>query len=513
MLKELLMRMGWKTSKIVTPPTPKVKPLRRAKRSYSVATAASTIESAMSRTFQKPTVLAVRNAGGTMDSVAMDSLPGYNGNMTYNNIVTPAQMCFFSNSSFIGYQICALLSQHWLISKCCLIPAQDAVRNGYEITVNDGTEVKPEVIEAIKQADVAHYLNHNLIEMVQLGRVFGTRMVMFKVDLGSEDQNHEFYENPFNIDAITPGSYQGISQIDPYWLTFQLDEAAAGDPASIRFYEPTWRVINGMKIHHTHLIIFNTEEVPDILKTTYQYGGIPIPQKIFARVYAAERCANESPLLLLTKRTSVIKLDTTQGIAEDPDFTDRMTLFSVQHDNFGIKTIGEDEEYSQHDTSLAHVDEVIMTQYQLVSAAANIPAVKLLGTSPKGFGSTGEYEEASYHEELRSIQSKSLSALADRHHMLLIHSDIAPEFGIAPFSTTVSWNSLDEMTGEEQAALNKSKAEGDEILLNVGAIDADEVRERIIKDPDSGYSGLLGGAPEPEENPDEDIKNDYDDAG
>ena len=58
-----------------------------------------------------------------------------------------------------------------------------------------------------------------------------------------------------------------------------------------------------------------------------------------------------------------------------------------------------------------------MSQYQLVAAAANVPATKLLGTTPKGFNATGEYEEASYHEELESIQANDLSRLLARHHL------------------------------------------------------------------------------------------------
>jgi hypothetical protein len=457
-----------------------------------------------------------------MDSVvAMDSqLNGFSYN-TYNGIMPALQLQYFSNQAFIGYQLCAVLSQHWLVSKCCLIPAQDAIRNGYEITVNDGSDVDSEVLDAMKKLDVEYRLNHNLVQFVQLGRVFGIRIAMYDIAFESMDARKEYYENPFNIDAIKPHTYRGISQIDPYWMTFQLDDAAAGDPASINFYEPTWWIINSLKVHYTHLSVFRTEEVVDILKPTYFYGGIPITQKIFSRVYAAERCANEAPMLLLTKRTSVINLDVSQALAEEPGdacepgFEHRMQQFTNNLNNFGIKTVGLEETYSQHDTTLADVDTVTMQQYQLVASAANVPAIKLLGTSPKGFESTGSYEEASYHEELESIQTHNLTQMIERHHQLLIRSEICPQFGIAPFDTTVAWAELDSMTAEEQAKVNKLKAEEDKILVEVGAIDADEVRTRLIVDPESGYSGLEEGAPNPqkdlEEEPEEvpDDKQDY----
>nr|WP_231642992.1 anti-CBASS Acb1 family protein [Ralstonia syzygii] len=131
-----------------------------------------------------------------------------------------------------------------------------------------------------------------------------------------------------------------------------------------------------------------------------------------------------------------------------------------------------------------------MTQYQLVAAAANVPATKLLGTSPKGFNATGEFEESSYHEELESIQAHDLTPLLDRHHLLVIRSEIAPKFGVEPFATTVAWNPLDSMTAKERAEVNKMEAETGAILVQSGAIDGIDERRRITQDPASGYTGI-----------------------
>jgi len=441
------------------------------------------LDRAFAQTFQKP---APQAKGFAMDSAVTIKA-------AFNNTTVPnSQVNWYASQSFIGYQLAAMMAQHWLISKACLMPAKDAVRNGYEITVNSGVEVDPDILDAMKKADLKYKLNKNLIEFVQMGRIFGIRIAMFQI----ESDDPEYYQKPFNIDGITPGSYKGISQIDPYWITPQLDNTAAGDPAAIDFYEPTWWRVNGVVIHRTHLVIFRTEEVADVLKPTYIYGGIPIPQKIYERVYAAERTANEAPMLALTKRTDVIKTDIAQALANQEGFDSRVQQWVNNRDNYGIKLIGLDEEMAQFDTSLTDLDAVIMTQYQIVAAASNVPAVKLLGTPPKGFNSTGESEEANYHEELESIQTHDLTPLIERHHMLLIASEIAPAFGIAPFDTSVMWHPLDALTNVEQAELNKMKAETGATLMGSGAIDGQDERTRIINDPESGYNGLDEMAPE-----------------
>lgn len=426
--------------------------------------------------------------GFAMDNQLNVKAPQYG-----NDVIPSGQLLWYANQTFLGYQICSMLSQNWLISKCCLMPAEDCTRNGYEVTVNDGQEIDTDILDEIRKLDVEYDLNKNLIQFVQMGRIFGIRIAMFRV----ESSDPDYYLKPFNPDGVTPGSYKGISQIDPYWITPQLDAEAAGNPASIHFYEPTWWNIAGKLVHRTHLVIMRTEEVPDILKPTYVYGGIPIPQKIVERVYAAERTANEAPMLALTKRTDVLKTDTTQATANEPEtssgslgFAARIMEWVFNRDNYGIKVIGLDEEMEQFDTSLTDLDAVIMTQYQLVAAAANVPATKLLGTQPKGFNTTGEYEEANYHEYLESIQTHALTALLDRHHLLLIRSRISPEFNVPVFNTAVTWKPLDAMTAKEQAELNKMKAETGQILMTSGAIDGNDERERIITDPESGYTGL-----------------------
>ena len=60
-----------------------------------------------------------------------------------NTSIPDNQVCWYTSQSFIGHQMCALLSQNWLVSKACQMTAKDATRNGFEITVNDGSEVAP----------------------------------------------------------------------------------------------------------------------------------------------------------------------------------------------------------------------------------------------------------------------------------------------------------------------------------------------------------------------------------
>lgn len=424
------------------------------------------------------------------ESFAMDDSGGQSIKAMYtlNQVGIPeVQANWYGSQGFIGYQLCAILAQNWLIKKACLIPARDAVRKGYKFTSNDGTLVTPEMFDAINKANKRHKLNKNLVEFVNMGRVFGVRIAFCSIVSDDPD----IYVKPFNPDSIRTNSYRGIVQVDPYWCMPELTNSSASDPSSLDFYEPSYWIINGKRYHKSHLIVMRGSDVADILKPSYLYGGLSVPQMIYERVYAAERTANEAPQLALSKRSMVFYTDTAKALANQALFEDRLRTWAAFRDNYGVKIADkEGDKIEQIDTSLADLDALIMTQYQIVAAAANIPATKLLGTTPKGFNSSGTYEEDSYHEEVETIQVSDLEPLVDRHMVCLIRSEIAPKFSVRPFGVDCTWEPLDSMSTKEKAEVNKLKADTDAVLVNAGAIDGSEVRARISADEHSGHNGL-----------------------
>lgn len=409
----------------------------------------------------------------------------------------PVLFNWYAAQGFIGYQACAILSQNWLIDKVCTMPARDAARKGYKVTVNDGTVITPEVTTAITEGDKKYGVKTQCVEFVRNCRIFGIRIALFSI----ESDDPEFYTKPFNPDGIKPGSYKGISQVDPYWITPELDMEAAADPASPNYYVPTYWRINGKRYHRSHLVVIKTCEVPDVLKPTYFYGGVPLVQRIYERVYASERTANEAPQMALTKRSTILHVDMEAAAGKETSLEKKLQDWAYYRDNYGVKVLGLEEQAEQFDTALADFDMLIMTQYQLVCAIGEVPATKMLGTTPKGFNSTGEYEESNYHEMLESVQEHDMQPLVERHHVCMIRSDIAPKFSLKPFTVAIEWNELDAETAKEKSDRQNVDSTTAKNYSDAGAIDGVDIRQRLIKDKESGWDGMDPAAPEPEPPP------------
>lgn len=402
---------------------------------------------------------------------------------------------WFASIGFMGYQASAFIAQHWLVRKACFMPGRDAIRQGYTITSDTGDDLDPKVLQEFQKQAQRWQLNRRMLDFVGTGRVYGYRLALFRVRTANPTQ---WYENPFNLDGVTEGSYEGISMIDPQWVSPQLDAEAAIDPTSPHFYEPTWWLIQGKKYHRSHFVIFRNGELPDVLKPIYQYGGLPLPQLIAERVYCAERTANEAPQLTMTKRLMVLGVNAAEFLANGEESLEKLRLAQTYRDNFQTQVIDKDgESVEQLDTSLADLDAVIMTQYQLVAAVAGVPATKLLGTTPKGFNATGEYDEKNYHEDLESLQQLDLSPFIERHHDLVMKSVIAPKFFDGKFvSTTTVWAPLDSPDAKEMADAQLVLAQRDAALVTAGTIDGADSRERLRKDRESGYYGISEAVPE-----------------
>ena len=420
--------------------------------------------------------------GRAADSAYMDASCGdtIGGDPQSAYSVSPAMAGWYNSQGFIGYQMCAILSQQWLVDKACSQSVEDAVRNGWTYKPDAGNKLTNDQRAQIDDMDIKLKLKDNLMEFGRFANIFGIRVMIFVV----ESSDPDYYTKPFNLDGIAPGAYKGMSQVDPYWMTPMLTNNSMSNPASIGFYEPDYWIINGVRHHKSHLCIARGPQPADILKPTYIFGGISLVQRIYERVYAAERTANEAPLLAMNKRTTAIHVDLDKVAANEQGFVQRLLLWVKYRDNHGVKVLGKEETMEQFDTSLADFDSVIMNQFQIVAATAKTPSTKLLGTSPKGFNATGEFETVSYHEELESIQERWLTPVLNRHYLCLQKS-MQLEFGL-----NATWEPVDTMSSEKQSEINSRKVNDAVAMITAGMISPDEGREKIAQDRDSGWNNL-----------------------
>ena len=441
--------------------------------------------------------------------VAMDSDIHF-GRAFTNEI--PPQVMGFLNQTFIGWQACALLKQNPFIDRACSIPAKDAIAPDYKLAYIDQNDAEkdketPDVDElgAIKDESRRVFNINEICTKHEINKkTYGYSLVVPMVD--GVDMSM-----PYNIDGVKTGSYRGMAVVEPYWITPELDSDSASNPAHPHFYEPTYYRIGNRRIHWTWCIRAVNSQVSDTLKPTYYFGGVPLTQQIYERVYAAEKVANEAPMLAMTKRLLVVDANVENAVANPKEVEKVMNALTYLRDNYGVYAKHTGDQVQQIDTSLADFDALIMSQYQLVASIAGMPATKLLKTTPKGFNATGEYEQEDYKQSLLEIQENDYIPVIARHNELYTKS----KFGRV-IKLDIKFNPIDQPTEKELADIANARAQVAMTHITAGITTASEEREILRNEDGSLYSGLPEEIEEPEigdifgdnpEDPDDDPDN------
>lgn len=415
------------------------------------------------------------------DGVAMDSADGLNVKSVFVGNINDIVLGWFGQHGSIGEFTSAMIAQHWLVDKACSMPAFDAVRNGWDYNIiNPEQGEGKEAAEALEKLDRKRGIKADLTKALTEARILGGKLLIFKV--ASDDPM--YYELPFDPEKVKLGSYRGFVQVNPEHCVPGVTSLDMQDPTRPRYMQPTYWVVNGKKYHHTHCVELVPFPVTERIRPQYYYFGKSLPQMIYNRVYAAERTADEAPMLALTKRLRILLTDI-EALKQDGTMQARLEAMTEYVNNFGM-LIGDSyakEAFQQMDTSLSDFDALIMSQYQLVASIADVPATRLLGTQPKGFNATGEHEAENYRLNLETQQELLLSPILHKHAELARLS-----LGIKCEAVEVSWRALSSPTAEEWANINKIKSETAKNYWDMGAVSDAEVRQALQADTESDFN-------------------------
>lgn len=440
------------------------------------------------------------------ERIAMDEI---HKPVAWNNAL-PEEMLPFFTEYFIGYQACALLAQNAYIKKICEIPAQDAISVDYKLHYrkadadkNDATDEDEEqqILADMKlTSDKDMKIKDICRDATITKKTYGQCIVIptFSVDMDMS--------KPFKQSMVKKGNYTGMQIIEPFWVTYDLTLDQVSRPDKKGFYEPEYYHVNGgKKIHKSWIRKLTNGKVSDILKPTYYYGGIPLPQQVFSRVFCAEKVANEAPKLALSKRLLVVDGNVNNLIANPEIASETLTGLSNLRDNFGFFLKNPGDQVMQIDTSLSDFDALIMTQFQLVAAIGEMPVTKLMKTQLRGLANSGDYEMKDYAQSLVAIQENDFNQILDFHYELLGLSEYGKDLEI-----NIVWNPIDTPTELEMAQIENQQAQTDATYIGAGVLSQEEVHDMLRQNEDSRFRNLSEETPETESMLDEngEIKDD-----
>ncbi|MFP3652284.1 MULTISPECIES: DUF1073 domain-containing protein [Burkholderia] len=440
----------------------------------------------------KPPVVApgtVPKEGGGAPEVAMDSV--------CDNLAGTLGACGgfnqLSGVDFIGYAALSLLSQHPLIRAMVETLADEMTRKWIEFGGQGSEESDTKRVQALQAATEKFHLKKAFNRSAKKTGYFGGCMLY--VDMGDDTRSPDGLaeiKTPLTLDSakIPKGSFKGFRLIEPincYPAPYNADNPLAAD-----YYQPNAWLVQGRQVHASRLLHFTQNEPPVLLKPAYNFFGIPLAQMALDYVDRFDTVRIAVAKLVKRFSTSILKTDMSQilnggGYDDAASLQARARIWSMFGSNDGLMALDmEKEDFVQANTPLSGLSDIVSQQLELLAAISRTPAVKLLGIAPRGFNSTGEYDEANWYDHVASQQSIVFGDNLDRAIKIIQLS----ENGQIDDDLTHKFVPLHEQSEAEKATNRKQNADTFAIYFDRGVIGNEEERARLAADPDSGYDSI-----------------------
>lgn len=300
--------------------------------------------------------------------------------------------------------------------------------------------------------------------------------------------------------TIKQGTLEGFTCVEAMWTTPSAYNAS--DPTAPDFYKPREWFVLGKQVHASRIMTIITRPLPDMLKPAYNFSGMSLSQ--LAEPYVNNWLRTRQSIADLVNNFSITALKTNmgqvlQGQCDGSDVFARADLFTLTRSNRGLMLLDkESEELDQVNTPLSGLSDLQSQALEHLCTVSRMPAVILTGVSPSGLNASSEGEIRVFYDWISSQQNAFW-----RHPLeVCIKVIMLDLWGEIDDTISFEFNPLWQISAKEEAEIRQMNANSAATYLTNSVLSAEEVRENLAADPNSGYSGIdVSDVPEPQEDP------------
>lgn len=381
---------------------------------------------------------------------------------------------FGARNFFLGDQINAWFDQNCFVNKATSMPGEDAVAPGFVMKPRGKADKK--LVQELD--DLFHMeqfnLNMSMREFDHNKRCFGAAIMIpcFEDDVDMSTPLIDY-------SALKGKNFIGWTNVEPYYITPYFDENDRSfiDPTYKFFGVPThWDMNNSgitKRIHRSWIFFRRNVFTSKIYQPMYKWQGPSVPQMILERLYSAEVCANESSMLLRSKRTFVMEANISQ-LAANPEYARKfLKNCSANSDNWGVRIVPRNSNARQMDSYLSECMPLTTAQYGILCAEVDIPAPKFMMAQLTGFANSGNYEVKLYAQKERNLQVDELVPIVKQSIRFVTACSTGK-----PIEFDVSFNDVDVPTITEKADMMYEEARASKFIEEAKALRRNKVEEK-----------------------------------
>lgn len=383
-------------------------------------------------------------------------------------------------SGFRGYPILATMSQQVEYANTNTMMADEMTRNWIEVkSLVEGDPDIDQMDKFLTNYDVKRLIHEAVKQDCQYG------VAHIFVDVGADDAENA---KPLFLDPrkITKGSLKGFRCVDPNWVYPAMYNS--NKPLRSDFYKPQAWFVMGDTVHESRFIDIVSRPVPDILKPSYNFGGLSLTQLMEDYVVDWRDAKKNVIKILKTMRMRALKTDMDARLAEPGQFDKRIKMYVKYAENFGLWALDTSEDLLHMQTSLSELSNILSNYQEQLCIPSRSTNLKMFGNAPAGLNASGDAEIETWHETISGSQELDYRRAIENIFKIIQLS----EFGELKPDIYFEFKPLDEISDDDRANTNKTRVETVVSAADSMLISSEEARDALKSIEGAGFENLKG---------------------
>lgn len=350
------------------------------------------------------------------------------------------------------------------------LPSEEMVRAGYCI---EGVEDDGEALAELENIGA----QEKLCDALRWSALYGGSIVVMLINDGG------LLEEPLNVEAAK--SLEQLRVYDRWQVTHHQKYL---DPNDMRFGKTQLYMVSPIEgtpyvVHESRCLVFDGTPVPDRIRERNDGWGASKLQQCYdqlTRFGMSHYWANQ---LLERAQQAVHGIPDLTNLLRSPGgealVKKRVDLVDMTRSINNTIVIDAVETYDLKSTALSGVADIVDRLGLALSAVTGIPESLLFGRQQGGLNSTGKSDLENWYAKIGQDQNTILLPQLDKLVTVQLHV-----MGKYTDDYLIKFHPLSVPSKKDTAETDYKRAQTFEILNNIGALDASEVRKML---PDEGY--------------------------
>lgn len=373
----------------------------------------------------------------------------------------------------------AMYRTDWLAGKVVDIIPDDMTREWRKFT----GDIEPDTVKLLEDEEDRLDLVGSFNSAHKWARLYGTSFIVMSIDDGQTP------DKPLDVTKLKAGSLRHIKAVDRHRVS-NAEVVPVADPMDINFGMPEFYRFNetSVKIHYSRVLRFDGILLPFDEFRRNNYNSDSVLSRIYEALTDFNTTTSGASSMVYETNVDIVKVKGLMGYLQTAEgealLRKRFTMAGMMKSFNNMMLLDNEEGFESKNNTFAGLPDLLDRYALFLSAASDIPATRLLGSSASGLNATGEGDLKNYYDTVRSSQKKDYKPKLDYFDEIMAKSLDLPD----DTDLSYDFNSLFQMTPKETADLQFTNAQRDALYIDRNIITEEIVAKELKQE--STYTNI-----------------------